>query len=244
MHSLPSTKNEPFMTFVEHHIEPDDLHLHCSDLLQLLQVPDHSPDNPVVHEAIELFGQLSELTSIQGGYMVYDNPFIDKKEGSIKILDKQINPQQQICEYMKGAEKLALFVCTAGEGFTTRSHEYNKEGEYLKGFITDTMGSWVVERAMDLIQEKLKNTFRELEMHITNRYSPGYCNWPVSDQQSLFSLLPEQPCNIRLTGSSLMIPIKSVSGIIGIGKKVKKRGYACDICNNKKCIYRNKKYHN
>lgn len=231
------------MTFVEHHIEPDDLHLHCSDLLQLLQVPDHSPDNPVVHEAIELFGQLSELTSIQGGYMVYDNPFIDKKEGLIKILDKQINSQQQICEYMKGAEKLALFVCTAGEGFTTRSHEYNKEGEYLKGFITDTMGSWVVERAMDLIQEKLKNTFRELEMHITNRYSPGYCNWPVSDQQSLFSLLPEQPCNIRLTGSSLMIPIKSVSGIIGIGKKVKKRGYACDICNNKKCIYRNKKYH-
>lgn len=231
------------MTFVEHHIEPDDLHLHCSDLLQLLQVPDHSPDNPVVHEAIELFGQLSKLTSIQGGYMVYDNPFIDKKEGLIKILDKQINPQQQICEYMKGAEKLALFVCTAGEGFTTRSHEYNKEGEYLKGFITDTMGSWVVERAMDLIQEKLKNTFRELEMHITNRYSPGYCNWPVSDQQSLFSLLPEQPCNIRLTRSSLMIPIKSVSGIIGIGKKVKKRGYACDICNNKKCIYRNKKYH-
>lgn len=67
------------MTFVEHHIEPDDLHLHCSDLLQLLQVPDHSPDNPVVHEAIELFGQLSELTSIQGGYMVYDNPFIDKR---------------------------------------------------------------------------------------------------------------------------------------------------------------------
>jgi len=140
---------------------------------------------------------------------------------------------------MKEAEKLALFVCTAGEGFTTRSHEYNKEGNYLKGFIVDTMGSWVVERAMDLIQEKLENVLRGLEMHITNRYSPGYCNWPVSDQQSLFSLLPELPCNIRLTGSSLMVPIKSVSGIIGIGKKVKKRGYTCDICNNKTCIYRN-----
>lgn len=227
------------MTFVDHHIESDELHLHCNDLLQLLQVSDHSPDNPVVHEATELFGQLPELATIQGGYVVYDDPFIDKKEGAIKILDKHIHPQQQVCGYMKGAEKLALFVCTAGEGFTARSHEYNKEGDYLKGFITDTMGSWVVERAMDLIQEKLGNAFRELEMHITNRYGPGYCNWPVSDQQPLFSLLPEKPCNIRLTGSSLMVPIKSVSGIIGIGKKVKKRGYACDICNNKTCIYRN-----
>ena len=231
------------MTFINHHIESDELRLQLSDLLRLLKVQDHSPDNPVVNEATELFGLLPGLANIRGGYAVYDDPFIDKKEGSIKILNQQIHPQQQICGYMKGAEKLALFVCTAGESFTARSHEYNKEGEYLKGFITDTIGSWVVERAMDLIQEKLENAFRELEMYVTNRYSPGYCNWPVSEQQKLFSLLPEQPCNISLTMSSLMIPIKSVSGIIGIGRKVKKRGYACGICNNKTCVYRNIKNH-
>ncbi|CAK7066067.1 MAG: hypothetical protein PETM_02879 [Petrimonas sp.] len=231
------------MTFVDYHIEPDELRLHLGDLLRLLQVPDHSPDNPVVHEATGLFGQLPGLASIRGGYAVYEDIRIDEKEGSIRILDRKIHPQQQICGYMKGAEKLALLVCTAGEGFTARSREYNKQGDYLKGFITDTMGSWVVERAMDLIQEKLENAFRELGMHVTNRYSPGYCNWPVSEQQPLFSLLPGQPCNIRLTGSSLMIPLKSVSGIVGIGKKVKKRGYACDICNNRTCIYRSIKNH-
>lgn len=231
------------MTFVDYHIEPDELHLQCSDLLQLLQVRDHSPDNPVVQEATVLFSQLTELAAIHGGYVVYDDLFIDKEGGYIRISDQQIHPQRQICGYMKGAEKLALFVCTAGEGFTLHSHNYNREGDYLKGFITDTIGSLVVESAMDLIQEKMENAFLDLGLHITNRYSPGYCNWSVSDQQQLFSLLPVNPCNIRLSDSSLMIPIKSVSGIIGIGKEVKKRGYACDICSNNTCIYRNIKNH-
>lgn len=117
------------MTFVDYHIEPDELRLHLGDLLRLLQVPDHSPDNPVVHEATGLFGQLPGLASIRGGYAVYEDIRIDEKEGSIRILDRKIHPQQQICGYMKGAEKLALLVCTAGEGFTARSREYNKQGD-------------------------------------------------------------------------------------------------------------------
>ncbi|MEN6324118.1 MAG: vitamin B12 dependent-methionine synthase activation domain-containing protein [Proteiniphilum sp.] len=232
------------MTFIDHHIQPEDLHLQCSDLLQLLQVTDLSPDNPVVYEATTLFGQLTELADIHGGYIVYDDINIDKQEGVIRISDKQIHPQTQICRYMKDADKIAVFVCTAGEGFTESSRNYNKKGDYLKGFITDTLGSLVVESAMDLIQEKIENAFSNTELLITNRYSPGYCKWSVSDQQQLFTLLPEKPCDIRLLESCLMVPIKSVSGIIGIGKKVKKRGYSCSICSNRTCIYRNVKKHN
>ena len=78
----------------------------------------------------------------------------------------------------------------------------------------------------------------EFGLKITNRYSPGYCNWPVSDQQILFLLLPEKFCGVTLTGSSLMIPIKSVSGVIGIGASVKMKEYTCDTCGMKDCTYR------
>lgn len=65
----------------------------------------------------------------------------------------------------------------------------------------------------------------------TNRYSPGYCGWHVSEQQKLFSLFPvASPCGIQLTDSSLMIPIKSVSGIIGVGSHVRKLEYTCGLC--------------
>lgn len=234
------------MNFIDYHLHINDLHLHYSDVLNILHVTDHSPDNPVVAETTRVFTQLEKIADIHGGYIVYERIIIDKDSGVISIEDKHINPRKQICGYMKGAEKIALFVCTAGEGFSSYSNKYNKEGDYLKGFIIDTMGSLVVEKSMDLIQQKLESEFSRLGLQITNRYSPGYCNWSTQDQRQLFSLLPGNPCNIRLSDSVLMIPIKSVSGIIGIGKGVKKRAYSCNICKDKTCIFRkvnsNRKY--
>jgi len=38
-----------------------------------------------------------------------------------------------------------------------------------------------------------------------------------------------------------MKPVKSVSGIIGIGRDVKYAPYQCHACEDKNCIYRNRK---
>jgi hypothetical protein len=77
-------------------------------------------------------------------------------------------------------------------------------------------------------------------MKITNRYSPGYCGWDVSDQHKLFSLLPNNFCGIKLTENALMIPIKSVSAVIGIGKNVERKDYQCSICEIEFCYKRGK----
>jgi hypothetical protein len=79
------------------------------------------------------------------------------------------------------------------------------------------------------------------QLNITNRYSPGYCNWSVSEQKLLFSFLPDGFCGIKLNDSALMTPIKSISGIIGIGQNVKMNEYNCNHCGVKDCTYRSKK---
>ena len=48
----------------------------------------------------------------------------------------------------------------------------------------------------------------------------------------------ENPTGIALSESCLMHPIKSVSGVIGIGTTARRRAYGCVICQNKTCIYR------
>ncbi len=136
---------------------------------------------------------------------------------------------------------IALFVCTAGNGIENLSKKLFAEGEFPKGYIADVIGSTIVESATDKLQEHLKNIMAGRSLGITNRYSPGYCGWNVSEQQKLFSLLPPGFCNISLTESSLMYPIKSVSGVIGIGNQVKHSPYTCNVCNQKDCIYRNRK---
>jgi len=65
--------------------------------------------------------------------------------------------------------------------------------------------------------------------------SPGYCGWDVSEQQKLFSLVNDMRIGIKLTESSLMIPIKSISGLWGFGEKLKKKEYNCNKCEEAMC---------
>ncbi|MDR1763746.1 MAG: hypothetical protein LBR64_07345 [Dysgonamonadaceae bacterium] len=169
---------------------------------------------------------LNENTGIEGAFIVKP------------IEETALNPGIKIEHYLKGASLLALFVCTAGNLFTRLTEQFNAENNLLEAYIVDVIGSLTVEKAMDEIQAELESEMLRLGLKITNRYSPGYCNWPLSGQKELFEAIGNIPVNISLSEYCLMSPIKSVSGIIGIGKDVKKSEYACAVCGDKTCIYR------
>ncbi|WP_106827908.1 vitamin B12 dependent-methionine synthase activation domain-containing protein [Parabacteroides pacaensis] len=225
--------------FVPYYPTIEEINLQPGDVLDIFHVEeDCSSDNPIVAETMQVYEQMHELSEIQGGYVIFDDIKIFSREGRIQINNRTIHPAAKICSYLQKARQIAVFICTAGEGFTQKAVTYNQQGDYLKGYITDTFGSLVVEKAMDYIQSELDKQMQKNGMKITNRYSPGYCNWEVNDQKQIFDLLPEKACGISLTNSCLMVPIKSVSGIIGIGPEVRKNDYGCDICNNITCIFR------
>lgn len=223
---------------------PEQLNLSFESVLSTLWVLDDSDENPVVTIAHEIYARLSDICQIRGGYIVVRPSDIDFKTGMITIGDTILDCGRQICGYLRHSEQLILFICTAGEKFTQLRQDFDKNNDYLSGFVVDTFGSMVVEGAMDYIQQQIESDYAALGSKITNRYSPGYCNWPLVDQRKLFGLLPPNDCQIQLTNSSLMLPIKSVSGLIGIGREVRKSKYACDICNNKECMYRKVKNKN
>lgn len=219
-------------------IDIENIEIHPDEVLDILQQEDRSTDNPVVSEMNEVFDMLPEIVDMRGGYAIFENIEICRQDGRIRINDRELVPHTQITGYMKNAERIAVFISTAGKGFTKLTEKYNHEGEYLKSYITDTLGSIMAEKSIDFIQKSLEREMKDVGMCISNRYSPGYCNWPLSDQKQLFDLLPVHQCGIELTDSCLMLPIKSVSGIIGVGKSMEKKSYACEICENKTCVYR------
>ncbi len=122
---------------------------------------------------------------------------------------------------------IAVFACTAGAEISKLASEYNKNGHTVHAYIADSLGSVLLERAMELIQEKLRLSMEENGFRITNRYSPGYCGWDIKEQKKLFDLLPGHFCSISLADSMLIKPIKSVGGIIGVGKDVLYDHYSC-----------------
>ncbi|MHB8580447.1 MAG: vitamin B12 dependent-methionine synthase activation domain-containing protein [Ignavibacteriaceae bacterium] len=190
-------------------------------------------------EIDEVLENGDELCNIEGGYRITDSVNWDKSIFSIFLENVTLNIHKVIFQQIKKSNSIAIFVCTAGKKITDRSKEFMRDGDLLKGYVYDLFGSIVVENAMDLIQDSLLKEMNNYGLKITNRYSPGYCGWEVSEQKKLFSLLPEHFCGIELTDSCLMQPTKSVSGIIGIGESVKYNGYTCNICDTSNCLYKN-----
>jgi hypothetical protein len=191
-----------------------------------LKTAEPDEDHPVNVSIREIMPKLNHNPDIAGGYIIR------------RIEEVNLDTGSQIKAYMKEASHLALFVCTAGKIFSELATQYNKQGAYLEAFVTDAIGSLTVENAMNKIQAQLETSLQESRMKISNRYSPGYCNWPLSNQPVLFNQIGKTPVNVSLTESCLMLPVKSISGIIGIGQNIRKRAYACRICKNKNCTYR------
>lgn len=180
--------------------------------------------------------------NIKGGYIISDNISIDPSAGIFNYGNVEFSAGMEVVGDLTNSDSLALFVCTAGEEVTLRSKELMGSGKHLEGYIADLTGSVLVEEAMDIVHGKLKRIVSMAGLQVTNRYSPGYCHWNVIEQQKLFHFIPVGFCGIKLSASSLMYPIKSVSGVIGIGKSVIFRKHRCNACTKTDCIYRNIKY--
>lgn len=140
---------------------------------------------------------------------------------------------------LKGIEAIAVFVVTIGSELERRARELMADPGYsLEGYVLDTIGSVAVESAADALEKEVAGAAADHGWRITNRFSPGYCTWKTAGQQALFSLLPAGPAGITLSESSLMAPIKSISGVIGLGPSVAHRPYMCDICSMTTCHQR------
>lgn len=202
--------------------------------------PGDTPE-PVISIVNEVIMEVDALNDAKAQYRIFSDIRFDSKEKSLLIEGETFNIKPIIFNQIKKSEEVALFICTAGETIGRKSHQYMKEKDLLKGYIYDVVGSEIVEAAADRMQENIRKQTAEEGKFITNRFSPGYCGWNVSEQHSMFSFFKDNFCGIHLTDSALMSPVKSVSGIIGIGKEVKFSQYHCTVCEDKNCIYRNRK---
>ncbi len=75
----------------------------------------------------------------------------------------------------------------------------------------------------------------------TWRFSPGYGDLPISLQKSfLIALNAQRRIGLTVTESSLLIPSKSVTAIIGISDKpIEKSKRGCAVCNMREsCAFR------
>jgi hypothetical protein len=185
-----------------------------------------------------VISQVSQYCAVKAGYRLVETAKSAGSNNGMYVGENFFKMQKIITCQLWKSEQAALFICTIGSGMETRVGQLSVSGEMALAYIVDAVASDAVECATDVLQDHLGLCMQKRGLKITNRYSPGYCDWSVSDQHLLFSLLPANFCGVSLNESAMMVPIKSISGIIGIGKNVRRADYICDKCSVKDCAYR------
>ena len=177
------------------------------------------------------------VCNIRGGYKIFNGGEVAINSKSVRICSQIFNPSKIVRSQFKNAISLAIFISTAGAEITEHSRILSESGDLILSYIFDVLGSVTVEKASDKILRALETELQDRGLKISDSFSPGYCEWSVSEQQKLFALLPENFCGVSLSDSSLMWPIKSVSGMVAIGSDMVHKGYQCYWCTDKDCIY-------
>ena len=133
--------------------------------------------------------------------------------------------------------QVAIFVANIGQGLEEKVAQLMKERQMLRATILDAVGSEAAEKVACCLQDEVQELANSNGAEITMRYSPGYCDWDIKQQRILFQAMNSAPLKVSLTEECLMVPCKSVSGIIGLGHfaKWQPRYSPCRLCNQVDC---------
>ena len=122
-----------------------------------------------------------------------------------------------LCRALAPCQQAVCFVCSIGPKLEDRVAVLMDRGETLRASILDAIGSEATERVADYVEAMVKRVAASVGAGVTLRYSPGYCDWDITQQRILFKVFDPDAISVSLTEECLMIPQKSVSGIVGVG---------------------------
>jgi len=216
------------------------LEVTVDDILTEMGYESQQPDIEVVTQIENLLYQLNGVVTAECAFEVYDGIVFRHALLVNEYTLLEVGPV--IAPLMKGANLFAVFAATAGMEFEGISKQIGKQGDILESFIVDIIGTCIVEKTGDYMEKCLESVIGNVRH--THRFSPGYCSWALAEQKKIFRLLNVNPCGIILSDLCLMNPIKSISGIVGIGENVTAKKYACNYCELETCYKRKlKKQH-
>lgn len=154
--------------------------------------------------------------------------------------DSPVLGGEDIRKVIEKSEKVLLIAATLGIYVDKLIRKWQIT-DMAQAVVIDSMASVAIEQFMDKIELELSKRYSGY--YFTNRFSPGYGDYPLEKQKEIIKLLnTEKKLGLNLTESLMLNPTKSVTAVIGMGKEeIKEKSSCtskCSRCKNKNCPYR------
>jgi cobalamin-dependent methionine synthase I len=147
---------------------------------------------------------------------VYGEFEVDSSQAGLTIIGKTLQvSSRSLRQRLAGCARALVFAATVGPAVEEWGRELMDSGQMTRGLLADAYGSSAATALGLAVEAVAARHFRARALEATRRYAPGYGDWALSDQTPLLSLIEGARIGIRLTLDHLMLPAKSISGVIG-----------------------------
>ena len=195
-------------------------------------------------EETEELGKLIDecLSEVKGklSYRVCFSQNEVKKDGEKLDLTFLKTDSCDLYKNLSGCESAVVFAATVGIEMD-RLIERNKRINPSKALIFQAIGAERIESLCDSFTEDLKENLKKENKFLRPRFSPGYGDFPIENQNEIFEFLQcSKKIGVSLNASFFMSPSKSVTAIIGISsdKADEKCEKTCKTCQKTNCTFR------
>jgi hypothetical protein len=167
---------------------------------------------------------------------IHEAKVLEHRHERIRLEDGTLLTGPLTARHLAGADRIAAVVCTIGpelEAFASTQEDM------LLALALDGLGNAAVTLVGQQVCERIAGRSQTDGLMTSTPLSPGVPEWPVEvGQPEIFALTDPAAAGVRLTEGGMMIPKKSVSFVVGIGKNISQVN-PCEVCNLKEtCRYR------
>ena len=123
---------------------------------------------------------------------------------------------ENITSHLENSTEVAVIAVTIGKDLEDSLTGIFNSGQYTHGLLLDAAGTAAVEDAADTVSNLIAEQAKRNGLSAVSRFSPGYGDWDIKDQQKILQLAGGETINITVTETSMLVPRKSITAIIGL----------------------------
>lgn len=184
---------------------------------------------------------MDEISSLAKERYTYRSFIINEDNNSIFLDGSELKLYgNDIRNHLSKSKECILIAATLGHQVDTRIRYYEKVS-MTRALILDACATATIEALCDKTCKEIDEKLDKKDRTITHRYSPGYGDLPIHIQGDFLTALDaRKSIGLTATSTSILIPRKSVTAIVGIVEKdqiIHKN--QCENCNKyNKCNYK------
>ena len=202
------------------------MELDVLEALRYLGAGDCPPER-ARHEMARVARRLTERLWPRYTYRVFS---LECRSDGVLLKEAGILLPGMLAETMlSGCDRAVLLACTLGAEFDAMLRA-EQARDMAGAAMLNACGSALVEAGCEEAEREIRARFPDL--HLTDRFSPGYGDLPLSLQPSVCAALDAQRrLGVVVSDTNWMNPIKTVTAVIGLaGTPQPARIRGCDCC--------------